>query len=533
MLRVIVYTFILLIAGCSGNQTPIMTDSPYSVHKKIQTKTAPLTKQVVSEKPASATDTATASIIPVKTHNFSGLVTITAQQRTISLCHNDNVFNLQPNQQLIEQIQRLNKPQAYIEFEGQLNQSLNKTHRRAVIKVDQLHYLSTRSVNKCTLTQSKPKFEIQGLEPTWNGIADNNSFTFTIKDSKSYWTIQKSVITKGLSAFVETQNSDGEQLDITFTGNGCIDSKNDYWQYETKIHVKNKEVIGCGQYPNQQYEDHRWLGHYLYSNKNVTIELELASNYQATVNYKYSNGKQITEAGYWHLFGSSGLKLLLTKRQGEKANVVFHFRRNGVRLQASQQWRNNIKHSFNGALLTLDRMTEEVKSTQLMQAEAVHRSFDPLALQSPTIATPAINRALKKYFTMHKSPISDTKYLYAEYDLNGNGKQDLIVLLDWCDNEGCVMLVFENRGNRYKFISRTTGVQPPIKISREQKFQWQSLSAKQNNNWGNLPFDGISYPASLTESKPVLPADLTQVNLITNALTGDWGIPLNESVTQP
>jgi putative lipoprotein len=531
MLQVIVYTCILVIAGCSGNQTPIMTDSPYSVHKKPQTKTTPLIKDIDSNK--LATNTAKTSITPVKSHNFSGIITITAQQRTISLCNNNNVFNLQPNQQLIKQIQRINKPQAYIEFEGQLNQSLNKTHHRAEIKVEQLHYLANKPVNKCALTQAKPKFEILGSEPTWYGAAENNIFTFTIKDSKSHWTIQKSLITKGLSAFVETKNSDVEQLDIAFTGNGCIDSNNDYWQYETKIYVKNKEIIGCGQYPNQQYEDHRWLGHYLFSNKNVTIELELAKNYQATVNYKYSNGKQITETGYWHLFGSSGLKLLLTKRQGNKANVVFHFRRNGVRLQASQQWRNNIKHSFNGALLTLDRMTEEVESTQLVQAETIPRSFAPLSLQSPTIATPTINRALKKYFTMHKSPIGDTKYMYAEYDLNGSGRQDLIVLLDWCKTEGCVMLVFENKGDKYKFISRTTGIQPPMKISREQNFQWQSLAAKHNESWRNLPFDGISYPDSITGNSPVSPADITQVNLITNALTGDWGIPVNRSETQP
>ncbi len=194
MLRVIVYTFILLIAGCSGNQAPIMADSPYSIRTKPQAKTPPLTKEVASEELAS--NTATPSIIPVKTHNFSGNVTITAQQRTITLCHNDDVFNLQPNQQLIEQIQRLNKPQAYIKFEGQLNQSLNKTHRRAVIKVEQLHYLSTKPANKCALAQSNPKFEIQGSEPVWYGAAENNNFTFTIKDSKSHWTIQKSVITK-------------------------------------------------------------------------------------------------------------------------------------------------------------------------------------------------------------------------------------------------------------------------------------------------------------------------------------------------
>jgi len=80
---------------------------------------------------------------------------------------------------------------------------------------------------------------------------------------------------------VETENSEGEQLNLSFTGNGCIDSSNNYWQYETKLYLKGKQITGCGKYPNQHDDTLAWLGHYRYKNNNVTIELELTKHQQA------------------------------------------------------------------------------------------------------------------------------------------------------------------------------------------------------------------------------------------------------------
>lgn len=524
MLRVITYLCLFIITGCAQQQNqPIVTNSLYSLHNSSQpalnsTPLTPLTPELSNE--------LRASLVPTKHYNFSGIVTITAQQRTIRLCHNDQVFNLQANNRLLAQIKRLNQANAYIEFEGQINQSLNPTHQRAIINIEQLHYLSNQNNSACRTNTTTANFQVVGSEPNWVGYGQDNQFTFIIKDLNSKWAIKKSVVTKGLRAFVETENSDGEQLNLSFAGNGCIDNNNNYWQYETKLYVKGRQIKGCGKYPNQQEEAQTWLGHYRYKNNNITIELELAEHHQANVKYHYRNGKTQTGNGYWHLYGSSGLKLLLTQHQGNKANVVYHFRRDGVRLRASQQWRDNQKYSFNGAVLTLDRMTDDIKSESFTTVDlnTPVREFRAQDIASPTISTPAINNAVKRYFTMHKTMTDNSKYWFSEYDLNGNGRKDLLVMLDWCENDGCILLVFENTVNRYKFISRIAQVQAPVLISKAQQHQWQSLLIKHEQQWQQLDFDGISYPSTVKNSQQAIQANFTQVKLLTNPLTTDNSI---------
>ncbi|NQZ48940.1 MAG: hypothetical protein HRT95_01775 [Moritella sp.] len=523
MLRVITYFCLFIITGCVRQHQPIISNSLYSLNNTQQViEPALRTKSSIPN----ISNAPNVSRVPAKYYNFSGVVTITSQQRTIRLCHNEQVFNLQPNSRLLAQIERLNQPNAYIEFEGQINQSLNPRHRRAIISIAQLHFLSNQNNSACRSVTSRLNFEISGSQPDWLGYAQNNQFTFIIKELNSQWAIKKSVITKGLRAFVETENSDGEQLNLAFTGNGCIDGNNNYWQYETKLYLKGKQIAGCAKYPNQQEDSQDWLGHYRYKNNNVTIELELTKHHQANVKYRYSKGKTQTARGFWHPYGSSGLKLLLTQHQGNKTNVIYHFRRDGVRLQASHQWRDNQKYSFNGALLTLDRMTDEVESGSFstLALNTQTREFKAQDIASPTKSTPAINNAVKRYFTMHKTKTDNSKYWFSEYDLNGNGRKDLLVMLDWCEGDGCVLLVFENTLNRYKFMSRITQVQAPLQISKTQRHLWQSLLIKDKQQWLQLDFDGISYPATTQNNNVASDTNFTQVKLFNTPLTADNAI---------
>ncbi len=521
MFRVIPLILVLVLTGCAQNNTAIMAASPYSLTPQSRhADSTPDTEPDANAEPTSA--------IPIRTYTFRGMINVTPHKRVISPCNSDEIFNLVVNTTLQQQLKRLGKQQAYVEFDGQISQSLNKKHRRPILTVEQLHFLSADNSNRCQRKREPHKFEIAGSEPQWHGSVDGNTFHFTIRDIESEWTIQHSMVTKGIRAFVETQNEAGDSLNIAFNGSGCIDEQDNYWQYDVKLYLQNKEVNGCGQYPNRQYDSKKWLGHYSYSNKTVTIELKLAENDLASLTYHYKTGKKITETGYWHPYGSSGLKLLLTRRDGSRVNNEFHFKINSLRLQTSHQWRDNKKYSFNNSLLILDRMTEEIDATDNRQTQAVTRNFNAVDISSPATAPAVIQTAVQDYFTLHKTNPGSARYLYAEYDLNGDNRKDLIVLFDWCDNNGCIMLVFENRGDRYKFISRTTGVTAPIKISRTQNFQWQSLLVRVDNRWAELPFNGINYPSSSAAGRPATSAELTQVKLITNPLTDGWGIPVNQ-----
>lgn len=525
MLRVITYFCLLIITGCVQQHQPIVTNSPYSVSNSQQVAASTVNTKTATQ---TTSNTNYTSIVPAKYYHFSGVVTITAQQRTLRLCHTEQIFNLQPNNRLLAQIKRLNQATAYIEFEGQINQSLNPHHQRAVISIEQLHYLSPQDNNGCQPTTVQPSFEISGSQPDWLGYGKDNQFTFIIKDLNSQWAIKKSVITKGLRAFVETENNEGTLLNLAFTGNGCIDSNNNYWQYETTLHLQGKQLTGCGKYPNRQEQTQAWLGHYRYKNNNVTIELELAAHQQAKVTYRYSNGKTQSGRGYWHPYGSSGLKLLLTEHQSNKTNIVYHFRRDGVQLQASQQWRGNQKYSFNGALFTLDRLTSDIQKVSFTRAEQSEgsRQFQAQNLASPNVSTPAINHAIKRYFSMHKTKSDGSKYWFTEYDLNGDGHKELFVMLDWCESAGCVLLVFENQVEGYKFISRITQVQAPLQLSKKQQHQWQSLLVKDKQQWLQLDYDGISYPSSVKGAKLAAELHFTQVKLFTSPLTADSAIAI-------
>lgn len=520
MFRVIPLMLVLVLTACARNNTAIMAASPYSI--------TPKSKPVNADPNTDPLSSAPEPVIPARTHTFRGIINVTPHKRVISPCNSDEIFNLIINSTLQQQLKRLDKRQAYIEFDGQLSQSSNKKHRRPVLTVEQLHFLSADEKYHCQLNKKPHKFEIEGSDPAWRGSVNGNTFHFSIRAIESDWEIQKSIVTKGIRAFVETKNEAGDQLNITFIGTGCIDNKDNYWQYDVKLHLKNKEVNGCGQYPNRQYDSLQWLGNYAYSNKTVTIELQLADNDLASLSYHYKTGKKVTETGYWHPYGSSGLKLLLTRRDGRRVNNEFHFKINGLRLQAAHQWRDNKKYSFNNSLLILDRMTEELEATDNRQPQSTARHFSAADIPSPATAPAAIQSAVQQYFTLHKTKPGSARYLYTEYDLNGNHKKDLIVLLDWCDNSGCIMLVFENRGDRYKFISRTSGVTAPIKISRVQNFRWQSLLIRVDNRWAELPFNGISYPAASSAGRPATSAELTQIKLITNPLSDGWGIPVSQ-----
>ncbi|PKH09138.1 hypothetical protein [Moritella sp. Urea-trap-13] len=518
MLRAILAISLVIITGCARQQQPIISNSPYSLGNTSQPLIPPAKNSTTS---SNINKTLDISVIPKKYANFRGIVTITPQQRTIRLCRNTHIFNLQADNHLLEQVKRLQQTNAYIEFEGQITQSLNPKLQRPIITVEQLHFLAKQNNNACQQVVSTTDFDIIGSEPNWRGYGKDNQFTFIIKDLKSNWTIKKSVMTKGLRAFIETENNQDEQLNISFSGNGCIDNNDNYWQYNSTLYVKDKQITACGKYPSQQGNAQDWLGQYNYKNSNVTIELALLANNQAKVKYRYSNGKELHESGYWHVYGTSGLKLLLTEHQGNKANIEFHFRRDGVRLQANQQWRDNQKYSFNGAILTLDRMTDEIVTTAFTTtlSPSPIREFQAQSIPSPTISTPTINTALKRYFTMHKTSTEHSKYWFSEYDLNGNGRKDLLVMLDWCEGEGCVLLVFENGLNRYKFISRITQVQTPLQISKTQQHRWQSLLIKDKQQWLQLDFDGISYPSSAKAKQLAAETNFTLVKLFTTALT--------------
>ncbi len=76
--------------------------------------------------------------------------------------------------------------------------------------------------------------------------------------------------------------------------------------------------------------------------------------------------------------------------------------------------------------------------------------------------------SLKRFLQAYDSPYDTektTRYVRAFVDLNGDGKEEVIVYLmgpGWCGTGGCPILILEPQRSTYRLIARILGVRPPV-----------------------------------------------------------------------
>ncbi len=91
-----------------------------------------------------------------------------------------------------------------------------------------------------------------------------------------------------------------------------------------------------------------------------------------------------------------------------------------------------------------------------------------------------INQALLAYLAKTGD---DSQYANphqtARLDLNGDGLQDALVLLEnpiyYCGTGGCTMLVFKGTKSGFEFVSRSTLIRGPVLVSETKTHGWRDL----------------------------------------------------------
>ncbi|MGF1727796.1 hypothetical protein [Photobacterium nomapromontoriensis] len=96
--------------------------------------------------------------------------------------------------------------------------------------------------------------------------------------------------------------------------------------------------------------------------------------------------------------------------------------------------------------------------------------------------------------TQESDPVFSTGYA----DLNGDGLDDAVVFLQgmqWCGSGGCTLMVFENLGDRYRFISKASVTSTPISVAKTATNGWQDLIVwSRGSGFVLMQFDGDEYP---------------------------------------
>ncbi|ART79409.1 hypothetical protein [Oceanisphaera avium] len=115
---------------------------------------------------------------------------------------------------------------------------------------------------------------------------------------------------------------------------------------------------------------------------------------------------------------------------------------------------------------------------------------------------------------------ADIKYHQARVDLNEDGIDDVVVLLQgakWCGSGGCTFLVLEGRAANdnprfpvYKILSQSTVTQAPIRVSEVENQGFKNLIVHSDGQEKLLEFDGERYPPNPSLEKNATPDEQEQ-----------------------
>lgn len=124
---------------------------------------------------------------------------------------------------------------------------------------------------------------------------------------------------------------------------------------------------------------------------------------------------------------------------------------------------------------------------------------DPPGLRDIREDRTPLGSAITRYFQL--GSMRDTNnYRAALVDLNGDGEDDAVVLVEgpsWCEAGGCSLLVFEKTPSGFRFISRSTITEGPIRVSDRAVRGWKTLIVHTRGVGDvTMPFDGKGYPVN-------------------------------------
>tara|TARA_R110001583_G_scaffold6618_2_gene33538 strand:- start:10512 stop:12044 length:1533 start_codon:yes stop_codon:yes gene_type:complete len=483
----------------------------------------PIVAPVIEEIPASIIKQPFSNLLGA---NYRGQFSLGDGEGYFKACDANEEFSVDANfilRNIYEQISPIPFTPVYIEFTGEITfPKINATDSEPTMRVDRVHHMA---LAKASLQCNKPidtfLFKANGDNPYWRLSIDNKELFFSTKASNQAYEVDDSDFRTTQINSITTVDKEGKKLKLKIQPGHCYDLKNKaYWGYTAKVESIWGEYSGCGE-PGWPIEEQLFTGYYLNTHNNITTNLTLNPNY--TVEYKETvDGKETLKTGFWKTNSPDRVIVMLSQQADNAVREELMFTRTGLTLNAQEINNNNIVTAFEQPLI-FNKMNADV----IVEGEKVNRidrEFNAQMISAATEIDIKIQKAVNDYFQIHRTDPKGTQFNSVKYDLNGDGIDEAIVLLDWCSNKnGCEMLIFEGQTEGYRFSSRVSQVNAPVIISHSQHYLWQSLLIEKNNNWLSLDFDGISYPNDTKNQQVINHDDVsTGVILFNNGKPKQW-----------
>jgi putative lipoprotein len=474
-LSALIFSTPLFLFACSSAPPPIVAP--------VEEKPVPIVKKKFSQ---------------VLGGNFRGQFSLGDGKGYFKACDANEEFSVKASfvlRNIYEQVSSTPYTPVYIEFTGEITLPKNKSEKLdPIIRVDRVHHMA---LAKASLQCDKPidtfLFKASGDSPYWRLSIDNQQLFFSTKASSQAYDVDDADFRTTQINSISTTNKKGQRLSLKIQPGHCYDLKNKaYWGYTTKVNSIWGEYSGCGE-PGWPVEEQLFTGYYLSTDNNIITNLTLNPNY--TVEYKETvGGKETIKTGFWKTNSPKRVVVILDQQAETVLRQELIFKRKGLTLSVEEINNNNIVSPFS-QVLTFNKMNAK-DGIEGVRVNRVNREFSAQRISPDTQIDVDIQKAVNDYFKIHRTDPKETKFSAVKYDLNGDGIQEAIVLLDWCSTKnGCEMLIFEGQKEAYRFSSRVSRIHTPIIVSQSQHYLWQSLLIEKASAWSLLDFDGLSYPS--------------------------------------
>ncbi len=413
----------------------------------------------------------------------------------------------------------------YIEFAGQIVFPKSKKSKSSVmVELDRInHMASTKTSLQCAKATDTFSFKAKGNDPYWRINIHDNKLFFATKASNQSYTVTNSTVESTKQQVISAIKSDEQRLSLTMQPGSCYVSDNkEYWGYLAVVESIHGKFSGCGEL-GQLTSEQPFTGEYLSQSKQSSDQdINLSLNANHTLEYQQGNqATKIVKTGFWKSNTPNTVVAMFTKQDGKKIQQEIIFKRNGLSLSSNDVNKDNVLTKLDETL-TFDKMNAKHSSLEGDEIQ-IKRQFTAQFINPANSIDLEVQKAVRNYFKIHRTDPKNTRFNSVRFDLNGDGKDEAIVLLDWCSSNGCEMLVFESKDKGLVFSSRVSRIQAPILVAQTQHFSWQDLFVAKDNNWLQLDFDGLSYPLKISAAKSIdRPTDSSGVVLFSEGRPTTW-----------
>lgn len=391
--------------------------------------------------------------------------------------------------------------------------------------VQQINQLSSENPQRC---QHPPRpTRAFGTEPFWSIQFTPQGLEFQpLGGDKQHFMIENSQLSTQQRHY---QFPEGK---LSLVRAVCSDNMSDtLYSWRSTLTLSATTYQGCATLSNVDTTQ-TWAGTYFASasdQRGFGVTLELNADHSAITRYRYLSGeRELVEKGYWQQLNPKQVQVVMTHHQQQYLLSERIYTRDGFQLHADKEKIGHQVYPISEGGLTLF----QAKSVADQQTSLNQRNLDdhPQSISSRGDYDEQVDQAIKRYFALHKTDPSHIHYRWLKYDLNGNQTPELLVQLDWCQQEQCTLLIFEQKAGEWRFNSRINQVATPFQLGKLAHHGWQdlilTLRRDQQTQHYQLPYNGISYPATTRDAQPAQTTQISGVTLFADGLAPSSGVKL-------